>query len=505
MARLKLPQKLLFTALISTGIWLGLEGFVNTFYQPELKAWAAPPPAAQQGAPNLPGSPWLMWEIAPGVRREQGVEVHINSLGLRGPEIVSPKPPGTRRFLTTGDSSIFGFGVADDAVFSSVVATSLGEGVEAVCGAIPGYSSFQSLNLLSMRLWDTEPDLLIIGNLWSDNNFDGFVDKEMLAIYAGQEDSILGLAGRMLEQSAIYRVADWKLRVRDRAQKVRKVGWMLGTGEQVGLRRVEINDYAQNLESMASEARRRGVEVMFLMLSNEEDFAPASTDPGATAKAWAPYRDVMRATAARHGAQLIDVPSIFQASGFTSDEIFLDQMHPTALGHKLIAEGISSALQAANWAEGGPMMGDGDGSQLGPLQDPFIRQGSSTSGKSSVSGKPGRGSSMQAGAAAARTTMRGTVHTAKPLEGPVQIDAIEPGVSAPQVVGSATAAADGSFELHLASSDPVSLRAFVDKDGDGPSASDTHVAFSGDPVDPQAGGHIYLDLDSASMRIGDAP
>ena len=55
-----------------------------------------------------------------------------------------------------------------------------------------GYSSFQSVNLLHLRGLSTEPDLFVIGNIWSDNNFDSFIDKELLATYTGYEQSIVG-------------------------------------------------------------------------------------------------------------------------------------------------------------------------------------------------------------------------------------------------------------------------------------------------------------------------
>ena len=94
------------------------------------------------------------------VRREQNVTVTINKLGLRGEEIKIPKPDGIRRFITTGDSSVFGFGVEDNEVFSKVADEILGYKVQSICGAIHGYSSFQSVNLLHLRGLSTEPDLL---------------------------------------------------------------------------------------------------------------------------------------------------------------------------------------------------------------------------------------------------------------------------------------------------------------------------------------------------------
>ena len=38
----------------------------------------------------------------------------------------------------------------------------------------------------------TEPDLLVVANIWSDNNFDSFIDKDLLATTMGFEESWVG-------------------------------------------------------------------------------------------------------------------------------------------------------------------------------------------------------------------------------------------------------------------------------------------------------------------------
>ncbi|MCA8952216.1 MAG: hypothetical protein KDE27_22085 [Planctomycetes bacterium] len=58
-------------------------------------------------------------ETTPGWTNTQYVDgaaiaVHMNALGLRGPEL-GPEQPGERRVLMLGDSFVFGLGVADDA------------------------------------------------------------------------------------------------------------------------------------------------------------------------------------------------------------------------------------------------------------------------------------------------------------------------------------------------------------------------------------------------------
>lgn len=321
-------------------------------------------PTTKDGLSMLQGNPYLLFEYAPGVYREHGVEIRINAMGLRGPQPAQSAPDGVRRFLTTGDSSIFGFMVPEAAVFSAVASQQLGEGVEAINGAVPGYSSFQSINLLRMRALQTAPDLVVIGNLWSDNNFDSFVDKDLMATTIAYERSGLGHLAGLLSHSALYRSLDWVLRVERRAEKIQTVSWQVGNPEHIGPRRVEINDYAENLETLVQLAHHHGAEAAFVLLANQEDL-----DNPTEVNGWDPYRQVMRDTAARHGTPLLDVITLFQASGQSREQLFLDVMHPTVEGHRIMGEALAELL--ADWAAGMVVEGSGHGGAMPRYTDPL--------------------------------------------------------------------------------------------------------------------------------------
>jgi lysophospholipase L1-like esterase len=506
-APIALWKRLVFGACASVGLWLTAEAAVTVLYAPEVEAWGAPPPSPQRGVSVLVGNPYLIYEYPPGVHQERGVKVTINRLGLRGPEVETPKPPGRRRFLTTGDSSVFGFGVADDEVFSSVAARALGDGVEPVIGAVPGYSTFQTLNLLRMRALATEPDLIVVGNLWSDNNFDSFVDKDTIATLTGYESSVQGAVKRLFTRSAIFRVADWKLRVRDRMRKVEKVGWQTSSQDrgQIGLRRVEINDYAQNLEHIAQIARSRGAELVFLLLSNNEDLGVGG-DQGEALKAWTPYREVMRETAARHGAPVIDVPELFRASGLAKDELFLDQMHPTARGHALIGEALSSLLAERGWPTGGAVLRDPAGGAVPTYEDPFLRGGrASLNGGAAPSG-PAPGAPPGAAAAGPSDAVRieGVVRAASFDGGVIHMDIITPGELTPTVLNTIRLDAPGPFVMPVGVAQPVILRVYIDSAGDGPGADDRAIVLSAHVfrLDEGPARGVIIDLDAGTVTAG---
>lgn len=501
MARLGIGKRLLFGGMVAAGLLLVAESVVTAVFADELRAWASPPPAPNDRVTVMHGSPYFLWEYPPGVHLERGVTVTINSHGLRGAEPTLPKPEGRRRFLTTGDSSVFGFGVEDDAVFSTVAAEALGPAVDAVNGATPGYSTLQTLNRLHLGALGLQPDLLVVCNLWSDNNFDAFVDKELLATVAAAESGPTARLRRALERSALFRLADWRLRVQPRGAAVRQVGWQrsLAPPGSIGRRRVAINDYAANLDRMAEAAAEVGAELLFVVLANEEDIGPGGADD--SAKAWAPYRAVLRDTAARHGAPVLDVPALFRASGQPRDALFQDEMHPTALGHRLMGEALARLLADAGWPGGAALRGPATGAPRPFYADPFEQAHGAA--------PPTDGAAPAAPPAAPPGPhLRGALRCAAACSTSAQIllEAVDP-TAAPGAAGPAVRAQarlaphGGAFLLSPLDAGPAALRATIDATGDGPGPADRRIDLG--PIDvPAAGSTLDIDLDAARVQPG---
>lgn len=483
-------KKLMFGVGISLGLWGLTELIVGNLFLEDLRNWASPPPPKQDEI-TMYGNPYLIFENVPGTWSTSNQHVNftanINSMGFRAPELSIPKPDGIRRFITTGDSSVYGFGVNDADVFSSVAATKLGYKVEPINAAVPGYSSYQSLNLLKLRGFKMQPDLLVIANIWSDNNFDAFVDKNVLALYSGYEASVSGSAKRVLARSAIYRVLDWRLRLKEHRNNIiqkRKVGWQVGSNEHIGLRRVEINDYAENLESMVQMAMSNNAEVVFVMLANEEDIEQTSGD-----KAWTPYRNVMEETARRYGAPLINVPELFRRSGLSKSDLFLDEMHPTVQGHQIMGNALAELLLSHDWVNGGPIMTEFDGSDRPSYEDPFIK-GATSSGPIT---------SFEAGSGP--TKIEGVIKFDGYQGGMIQIDALSAGRSQ-TVLNVVKQQGPGQFMIPIGQPRKVSLRAYIDPEGDGPDADDPLIDLSKTilSLDQNPTQRVIIDLDAKEVR-----
>lgn len=95
--------------------------------------------------------------------------VRISSAGLRDQEHARAKPPGTFRVAVLGDSYAEAFQVPAESAFWSVMERELsacpcftGRKVEAVNFGVSGYGTAQELLTLRHRVWDFDPDLVLL-------------------------------------------------------------------------------------------------------------------------------------------------------------------------------------------------------------------------------------------------------------------------------------------------------------------------------------------------------
>ena len=475
-----LSKRLGFATVCTVLAFSGLELGTRLLMAEDLQSAQGLPPSPSEGSQTMKGNPYLLWEQVPGTRQEQRATANINSLGMRGPEPTIPKPNGVRRLLATGDSSVYGFGVNDGQPFVNVAAQALSSSEQPIEGwnaAIPGYSSFQSINLLEMRALDLEPDLLVIANLWSDNNFDDFVDKELISAWSSFESSPSARMHRRLQASAFYRVMNYRLNIATGAQaQARSVGWQVGGEGQIGRRRVEVNDYASNLERLVQLARENEASVVFVLLANKEDLRPQEAQA-----AWAAYRSVMRETAERHGAPIVEVPALFQASGLSTQQLFLDEMHPTVTGHQLIGEALAEALQP--WSRGELEL-KADGGAVPLYDDPFVRAPDSAP---SQSGQGGTHAKLR------YQSMKGQR---------IQIDLLDLDAPGQPRIGGAMAQGPGDIALNGGvMGKRIGVVIFDDLTGNGPSPDDVRFDLREQALELKPGERILIDADSGLVQV----
>lgn len=96
---------------------------------------------------------------------DNGVEMTINALGLRGPDVARDKPDGTLRILGLGDSFTFGVGVRDEDTFLRRLENRLDQKdhpLEVLNAGTQGYNTRDQQVTLEHRWLGLEPDLVLV-------------------------------------------------------------------------------------------------------------------------------------------------------------------------------------------------------------------------------------------------------------------------------------------------------------------------------------------------------
>ena len=118
--------------------------------------------------------PVLGARMRPGYRGPDdfGVEVEVNSQGLRGPEVEVPKPEGRFRVVAMGDSVTYGHLATDEGTYVRVLERELAErgveGAEVVNAGVLGYSTYQGAVQLERQIISLEPDVVLFAYMNND-------------------------------------------------------------------------------------------------------------------------------------------------------------------------------------------------------------------------------------------------------------------------------------------------------------------------------------------------
>lgn len=127
--------------------------------------------AAMREDPRMDG---ILFVHKPGLDVSIGsFDLETNSLGLRGPEVATPKPEDTFRIVMLGDSVTFGWGVDDEVTFARRLETTWNEGMpktrlEVINTGLPKYDTNQEAAMLRQIGLKLQPDLVVLTYVTND-------------------------------------------------------------------------------------------------------------------------------------------------------------------------------------------------------------------------------------------------------------------------------------------------------------------------------------------------
>ncbi len=232
--------------------------------------------------------------------------VTTNSLGLRSPEPTTA--PNVWRILSLGDSSAFGHGVADHETYTAQLAARTGADVQNA--GVPGYTCAQSLDRYKELVDRLQPHILLVYTLHND-----------IRVIESSDDFLLS---RPTSKSGLVQLIALAQR------------YMLARKQKP---RMSAEEYTACLKELVKTQRARGGSTIFMTPYSDRSFG--AQESGIEDRGWRrKYTNAIKKVSKKSDSLHIDLHQLEWTKGASKHELLLDVVHPTAFGHKLVAEQI---------------------------------------------------------------------------------------------------------------------------------------------------------------------
>lgn len=306
---------------------------------------------------------YVQWARSKGKKVPEDDGLLTNSLGLRDTELATPRPPHQVRVWAMGDSSVAGSGCPSAETYAQRLERTLSDPwtedaatreVEVINAGIPGYTTFQSLFQLEENL-SLGLDVVMVYSMNSDRmSTRGTSD----AVYFNGWRHVI--ARDPLGFLATYRWLRWGLQHGPAEGRPREL-------------RVPLGAYQANLNRVVELGKERGFSVLFIIPPTPMDLLQpmdpdlytitdaasegrVAQDVAFAEKAgWSSqvperFRQVMSLVGHRAGVPVIDGPAAVIAAWKARDyddpaDLFVDEIHPSGEGHRVLAEAILPELR----------------------------------------------------------------------------------------------------------------------------------------------------------------
>jgi hypothetical protein len=245
----------------------------------------------------------------------------VNSFGLRDDEYTRDKPPGTFRMALLGASVIMASGTDQPLSFEALTEARLNREpvsdafsrYEILNFAVAGYGFLQFAAVAEQKVFQFQPDVVVMGALSGDHAVSNNAFAEMLAANVPLHPEVVSIARRA------------GIKPSSGAVEIRR---KLRTSSALGELR------AWSYRRIADLSRMNGAipVLMFIPRLESDEYEPGF--------------EVMSKDARAAGMVVIDLRGVYD--GFTRDQLMYHRrdVHPNPLGHKLIAERLYREIAA---------------------------------------------------------------------------------------------------------------------------------------------------------------
>lgn len=285
--------------------------------------------------------PHLCYALNPAFRSDDGRDRH-NALGMRGDETTETKPEGVVRIACIGGSTTYTAEVDDwrasyPAQLESVLREAHGrDDVEVLNCGVPGYTSWESMLNLELRVWPLDPDVVIVYHATNDvharlvppetyrRDNTGYRHAWTQRLGWWDRSMVLHVLGVQYGFSQRNRLRDWVNRLDERAPEAQRMAW-LDANPPVHFR--------ANLAAMANAATQHGVPLVFASwayVDTMDDYA--GTPP--YVRGYREHNDVLREVAVEFAQPFFDFATVMPRDTM----YWVDGRHNNAAGARVKAE-----------------------------------------------------------------------------------------------------------------------------------------------------------------------
>jgi lysophospholipase L1-like esterase len=315
------------------------------------------------GTGMFASAPRELWVPQPGARVVWGTNETINAGGYRGPQRERAHASDVLRIVVLGESATFGYGIGYDESFCSRLEEILrasGRKVEVIDAGVVGYTIVQGLERYRAFAKAYDPDVVVeaFGAVNEHLLASGPSDLEkveMPLVESGRWTEIVKLA--QLHLRSVQLLAELSDRTSPTRMEERALALVrirneielrthMGELDWKGRRRVSPDEFERTLLALRDEVRADGGELVALSM-------PRRRVSEAESPVLAAYTDRLVEVSSREGIPLAEGWRAFRDaddSGARESQLYLDAWHPSAAGHRLLAEALAARIRAISAA-----------------------------------------------------------------------------------------------------------------------------------------------------------